>query len=114
MKKTIIKTLLIALPMAVALSSGAYAKETVVPWDKVPPVVQKTIKEQAGDLKVTEVEKETKDKKTIYEAKIAQADGGTKTVEVGADGKMIEPAKAPAAKEDTKPSETEEEGGKQE
>lgn len=63
-------------------------KEVKVKFDDVPPAVQKTMKEAAGDAKITDVDKETEDGKTVYETDV-KIDGKNWEIRVAEDGKLI-------------------------
>ena len=56
--------------------------------DQVPAAVKATILKEAGDHKITEIEKETKDGKTIYEAEWV-ADGKEIEIKVAEDGTLL-------------------------
>jgi hypothetical protein len=83
----------IFLPVALALSTLAFADEKVQ-WPDVPPAVQKTITENTSGGIIEEIEKETETisgKKTkIYEADVRLPDGKMIEIKVGEDGKLIE------------------------
>ena len=80
----------IAVALAMALPLFAGDKEEKVKLEDCPEAVQKTIKDQAGDGKIVEVEKETaKDGTVTYEAEVKKADGKVIDIEVAADGKLI-------------------------
>lgn len=93
MKTKIFALIAFPLVMAYAASSFAGEKEEKIQWSSVPAVVQKTIKENAGDGKVEEIEKETKTKHgksvTVYEATVKKSDGKKVEIKVGEDGKLI-------------------------
>ena len=75
----------LALP---ALASGNKAEK--VQLKDCPEAVQKTIKAQAGDGQILEIEKEVKkDGTVVYEAEVKQTDGKKIDVEVAADGKLL-------------------------
>jgi len=88
--------LLLALPVALAfVVSGCESEnEEIIQWSSLPPVVQETITENAGDGKIEEIEKETKTKNgkpiTVYEVEIKKPDGKEVEIKVGEDGKLIE------------------------
>lgn len=102
MKKHTFKTLLAAALLTAAFSYGASAKSTVIAWDKLPAAVQDGIKSEAGGLNVATVEKEMKDHKVVYEAKVGAAGGKDRSIFVGEDGKPVDVTKAA----DIKPPET--------
>jgi len=62
--------------------------EEKVTIDQVPAAVKATILKEAGDHKITEIEKETKDGKTIYEAEWI-ADGKEIEIKVAEDGTLL-------------------------
>jgi len=64
-------------------------KETTVPWDNVPVVVQSTIQAHQYGGTVGKVEKETNKCGTVYEAKVKGPDGKCSEVKVAADGKLL-------------------------
>lgn len=77
----------LALAMPVFVDDG---KEEKVELKDCPEAVQKTIKEQAGDGQIVEIEKETtKDGTVVYEAEVKKSDGKTVDIEVAADGTLI-------------------------
>jgi hypothetical protein len=82
----------VALPIAMAFAAPAFADEKVQ-WSDVPAAVQKTITENAGGVKIEEIEKETETiggKRTmIYEADVRKTDGSKIEIKVGEDGKLI-------------------------
>src|SRR6476469_9636509 len=64
------------------------SNEVEVKWADVPAAVQKTFEKEAPGVKIEEVDKETKDGKTIYEADVKVKDQ-THEIKVGEDGKLI-------------------------
>jgi len=56
--------------------------------DDLPAAVQKTLKREAGDGKIEEVEKETKKGKTVYEADVI-IDGDKYEIQIAENGKLI-------------------------
>ena len=60
-----------------------------VEWEIVPPPVQATITENAGDGKIRAIEKETRRGAVTYEAEVKQKDGMIRAIEVSATGKLI-------------------------
>lgn len=62
--------------------------EEQVTLEQCPPAVQDTIKAQASGGVIMEIEKETKNGKTIYEAEILK-DGKTIEIKVAEDGTLI-------------------------
>jgi hypothetical protein len=101
MTKNFIKTLLVAAMLTAGITGVAYAKGKTIAWDKLPAKVQSAIKTEAGEQKVSDVEKDTVNHKVVYEAKFTDADGKAHTVTVGEDGKL---AAAPQ-EQHTKPPE---------
>ncbi len=63
--------------------------EVKVKWADVPVAVQKTFEKEAPGVKIAEVEKETDDGKTTYEAEVT-IDGKEYEIEVAEDGKLLE------------------------
>ena len=85
---------LIVLPISLLAEEEKEAKEansTVVTLEQLPPAVRKTIEKEAGGNKIEEIEKETKDGKTVYEAEVT-IDGKEWEIEVAEDGKLISKA----------------------
>jgi len=68
--------------------SNGKTTETKVALTDVPPAVRATLEREAGGGKITEVEREVKDGKTIYSADI-ESGGAAWDVVVGEDGKLI-------------------------
>lgn len=64
------------------------ADEQEVTLDQVPAAVKATILEEAAGAEITEIERETKDGKTTYEAEFMR-DGREIEIEVGADGTLL-------------------------
>src|SRR5689334_5050631 len=93
MKMTILSVLAAA---GLAMSSGCSnnccttkeAGETPVAMKDLPAAVRATLDKEAAGGKVTEVEKEMKDGKTVYSADI-EVGGKAWDVVVGEDGKLI-------------------------
>jgi len=63
--------------------------ERDVTIDQVPPEVAKTIRAEAGDNQITEIEEETKNGVTVYEAEWRTADGKEVEIKVAADGTLL-------------------------
>jgi uncharacterized membrane protein YkoI len=63
-------------------------EEGNVTLDQVPPAVKATLLKEANGAKITEIEKETKNGKTVYEAEFV-AGGKTVEVKVASDGKLL-------------------------
>ncbi len=83
---------LVAATVALSLARPAFAdgKEEEVKLEDCPAAVQKTIKANAGDGKIVEVEKETrKDDTVVYEAEVKTADGKEVDNMVAEDGTLI-------------------------
>ena len=83
----------IVVASVAALLSGACMaaddeKDEAVTIDQVPAAVKATILKEAGENKITKIEKEDKDGKVVYEAKCVK-DGKTVEIQVAADGKLI-------------------------
>lgn len=89
-------TLLVAgvLVLGFVAAGALYAEETKakneekVTIDQVPAAVKATILKEAGDNKITEIEKETKDGKTIYEAEWIVGDKKIE-IKVAEDGTLL-------------------------
>jgi hypothetical protein len=62
--------------------------EKKVTIDQVPAAVKATILKEAGDNKITEIEEETKDGVTVYEAEW-KVGGKEVEIKVAADGKLL-------------------------
>ena len=63
--------------------------ERPITWNELPQVVQETIREQAGDHQITELEEETVDGQVFYEAEWME--GGMEVeILVAADGELLE------------------------
>jgi len=77
---------LIALPVAAAEKA---AKEEKISIGEVPEAAQKTILHEAAGNKVREIEKETENGRTVYEAEW-RVDGKEVEVKVAPDGKLLE------------------------
>jgi hypothetical protein len=63
-------------------------QEEKITLDQCPAPVQETIKKEAAGGTIKEIEKETKNGVTIYEAEFVR-DGKTIEIEVAADGKLL-------------------------
>ena len=84
---------LMVLPISV-LAEEKEEKEadsTVVTLKQLPPAVRKTIEKEAAGNKIEEIEKETEDGKTVYEAEVT-IDGKEWEIEVAEDGKLVSKA----------------------
>jgi hypothetical protein len=80
----------LVLSLGVALALYASGKEEDIKLEDCPDAVQKTIKSEAGDGKILEVEKETNgDGKVTYEAEVKKSNGTVIEIEVAADGTLI-------------------------
>lgn len=79
------------IPFSMALSLACFAadNEQIVPWHSVPVTVQDTVTANTKGLQIGDVEKETKEGGTIYEAKVVNDDGSRLIVKVAEDGKLI-------------------------
>ena len=81
---------LVALSVSAMICLGACAKHEVkVLMGDLPAPVRATLEKESKGGKVTEVEKETKNGKTVYSADVTAADGKKWDVVVGEDGKVI-------------------------
>ena len=63
-------------------------EEVKVTLDQVPAAVKDTLQKQVGKGTITDIDKETEDSKTIYEAD-ATIDGKNWEIKVAEDGKLI-------------------------
>lgn len=91
----------VVLPAAMVFATSAFAEQERIKWTDVPPVVQKTIMDNAAGGRIEEIEKETKTQKvrilhfdsgktvTVYEAEVEKPDGKEIEIRVGEDGKLI-------------------------
>ncbi len=73
--------------MAFAAWAGDTGEENVN-LDQVPPAVRATILKEAQGVKITEIERETEDGKTIYEAEFLK-DGRETEIKVAPDGTVL-------------------------
>ena len=82
----------LALGLAALLGSTVQAdgkeKEEKVTIDQVPEAVKKTILKEANGAKITEIEKETKGDKIVYEAEFVVG-GKEVEIEIAPDGKLL-------------------------
>jgi len=79
---------LVVLAAGLGLAEKARKHEEKVTLDQVPEAVKKTILKEAAGAKIKEIEKETKDGKTIYEAEFIK-DGKEVEVKVAPDGTVL-------------------------
>jgi uncharacterized membrane protein YkoI len=63
-------------------------KSVKVKLEDLPEAVRKTLKREAGDGKIKEIEKETDDGRTVYEAEVI-IDGSKYEIEIAENGKLI-------------------------
>jgi ABC-type glycerol-3-phosphate transport system substrate-binding protein len=68
-------------------------QEVTVKWADVPEAVRKTFEKEAPGVKIEQVEKETEDGKTTYEAEVSIG-GKDYEIEVAAEGKLVEKEEA--------------------
>jgi len=80
--------MVIGLIGAVTIGVRAGENEEQVSLDQVPAVVKATILKQAGNGTIKEIERETKDGKTIYEAEV-MIGGKEFEIKVAADGTLL-------------------------
>lgn len=87
--RTHLVTLAVALviPMSVALAEKQ-GKEEKVRFEDLPAAVQATLKQQAGDGTIQEIEKEQEQGQTVYEAEVLIEDKVWE-IEIAADGKLM-------------------------
>src|SRR3954464_2079176 len=76
------------LVVTVALSAWAGAAEEKVSLDSLPAAAAKTLKEQAGDAKITNVSKEKEGSQTVYEGSFTKK-GRAHDVTVDEKGKLL-------------------------
>jgi uncharacterized membrane protein YkoI len=74
--------------MLIGVLAGC-SHEKTISMAEMPAAPRATLDAEAKGGKVTEVEKETKDGKTVYCADVTSADGKKWDVEIGEDGKLI-------------------------
>ena len=88
MRKSLILGLALALGLAAAVFAGGKQREEKVTLDEVPEAVKATILKEAKGANITEIEKETKNGKVVYEAEFVV---GGKEVEIKVDpsGKLL-------------------------
>ncbi len=70
-------------------ANGAEEKEVELKLADCPAAVQKTLTREAHGAKIKEVEKETEDGETVYEAEV-KIDGKEYEIEVAQDGTLLE------------------------
>ena len=81
----------IVATFALVLTLGALPyvwDEETVTLDQVPQAVRDTILREAGDAQITEIERETKNGKTVYEAEFLR-NGQEIEIKVGPDGALL-------------------------
>jgi len=89
-KKIVHPSLIIGLLSGLAVSALAKEEdEQTVDWKDVPAAVQSTITTNANGGTVTEIEKETKKGKLVYEADVKSTDGKELEIKVAEDGTLI-------------------------
>jgi uncharacterized membrane protein YkoI len=81
--------LVLAALVLVGCKSHEAKDEVKVAMADVPAAVKATLDKEAAGGKVTEVEKETKNGKTVYSADVTDKAGKKWDVVVGEDGKLI-------------------------
>lgn len=81
--------LVLAAAMALVGCKSHEGNEVKVAMSDVPPAVKATLEKEAAGGKVTEVEKETKNGKTIYSADVTDKAGKKWDVDVSEDGKLL-------------------------
>lgn len=90
MKKSNVLLPLIGLGVVGIMTFVALAvdREETVSLDQLPPAVKATIPKEAAGAEITEIERETKNGKTVYEAEFLR-DGREIEVKVGPDGTLL-------------------------
>ncbi len=83
-RSTLMAAMAVVLPAAFAFAGQP------VEWDKIPKAVQATVLANGGKAGPVDVEKETKDGQTIYEAEAKGKDGNVRDLVITADGKLVE------------------------
>ena len=78
----------VAVPV-IAEDADDDEEEVTVKYADVPLAVRKTFEKEAPGVKIEEVEKETEDGKTTYEAEVT-IDGKNYEIEVAEDGTLLE------------------------
>lgn len=87
----VIALTVLAMTMLPSITHASlFGHEAKVQWSEVPAVVQKTITAHADNGKVTKVEKEVKNKITIYEALVKTPTNLRIKLKVAEDGKLVE------------------------
>lgn len=83
-------TRVLVLACCVGLTSTAWSEEDgkEITIDQLPAAVKAALLQQAGGAQIKEIEEETKDGKTIYEAEIV-GNGITTEIKLDATGKVL-------------------------
>jgi hypothetical protein len=84
-------TRILALACCVGLYGAAWSAEEEgkkLTLDQLPAAVKAALLQQAGGAKIEDIEEETKDGKTVYEAEIV-GNGVTTEVKLDASGKIL-------------------------
>jgi hypothetical protein len=95
MKKAWMGTMMLAAVIVGVAVPSAFAaekedeKEVKIKFAECPAAVQKTLQREAGGAKIEEVEKESEDGKTNYEAEV-KIGGKNYSIEVAEDGTLLE------------------------
>jgi len=85
----VIGCMIVVVVWFTVVSNDQKENERPIAWNELPPVVQETIREQAGDHQITELEEETVDGQVFYEAEWME--GGMEVeILVAADGELLE------------------------
>ena len=82
-----------AVPVIAEEADDDDEEEVTVKWADVPAAVKKTFEKEAPGVKIEQVEKETEDGTTTYEAEVT-IDGKDYEIEVAEDGKLVEKEEA--------------------
>jgi len=80
--------LLVVLGAVLCIGAGVAYYEQQITIDEVPELVKATILKEAGDGTIKEIEKETKNGVTTYEAELV-VEGKTLEIQVAADGALL-------------------------
>jgi len=92
MRKTAKRYWVLGLGLVAAVTmvgiTAAYSDEVEVTLDQVPAAVKATILREAAGAKITEIEKETHDGKTVYEAEFLRG-GKEVEIKIAPDGSLL-------------------------
>jgi uncharacterized membrane protein YkoI len=106
---TCVSLFVVSAAVVTAAEQEGEQNEIKVQLKDCPEAVQKTIKKEAGDGKIVEVEKEREDGTVVYEAEVI-IDGQEYEITVAEDGKLLGKEKEGADDDDS--DDKDEAGGK--